>query len=99
MAAENAGAYTASIHPIKSFASTADSIDSASTIYGVTYPKKQRKQEFIDCFIAGMEGTIIEVDDEKKSFTTLLPVWHPLSVTLAKYATDIHGSIGIKAED
>lgn len=103
LAAENAGAYTASIHPIKSFASIADSIDSLpGTIYGVTYPKKnkEKNREFINCFIAGMEGTIIEVDDEKKSlYHAAACVASNYLVTLIKYATDIHGSIGIKAED
>ena len=101
--ASGAGAHTASIHPIKSFASINDSIDTLpGTIYGVTYPVKPHSEsrKFIDYFVLSMGGTIIEVEDEKKSiYHAAACVASNYLVTLVNYAVSIHESIGIKKED
>jgi predicted short-subunit dehydrogenase-like oxidoreductase (DUF2520 family) len=101
--AEKAGGFTASIHPIKSFASVENSISTlAGTIYGVTYPenKDKKTREYIDFFIASLGGKIIEVDDSKKSmYHAAACVASNYLVSLINYAVKIHGSIGIKPED
>jgi predicted short-subunit dehydrogenase-like oxidoreductase (DUF2520 family) len=101
--ASEAGAHTASIHPIKSFASINDSIDTLpQTIYGVTYPIKPHNEsrKFIDYFVLSMGGTIIEVEDEKKSlYHAAACVASNYLVALINYAVSIHEGIGIKKED
>jgi len=101
--ASEAGAHTASIHPIKSFASINDSIETLpGTIYGVTYPVKPHSEsrKFIDYFVLSMGGTIIEVEDEKKSlYHAAACVASNYLVALVNYAVSIHEGIGIKKED
>ena len=98
-----AGGFTASIHPIKSFASIENSIATlAGTIYGVTYPENKDKaiKEYIDFFIASLGGKIIEVDDNKKTmYHAAACVASNYLVSLINYAVKIHESIGIKPED
>jgi predicted short-subunit dehydrogenase-like oxidoreductase (DUF2520 family) len=98
-----AGGFTASIHPIKSFASIENSISTLpGTIYGVTYPENKDKttKEYIDFFIASMGGKIVEVDDSKKSmYHAAACVASNYLVSLVNYAVKIHESIGIKPED
>jgi predicted short-subunit dehydrogenase-like oxidoreductase (DUF2520 family) len=102
-AAAKAGGFTASIHPIKSFASIENSISTLpGTIYGVTYPeiKDKTTKEYIDFFIASLGGKIIEVDDNKKSmYHAAACVASNYLVSLINYAVKIHESIGIKPED
>ncbi len=102
-AVAKAGGYTASIHPIKSFASIENSISTLpGTIYGVTYPENKDKttKEYINFFIASLGGKIIEVDDNKKSmYHAAACVASNYLVSLINYAVKIHESIGIKPED
>ncbi len=102
-AAAEAGAYTASIHPVKSFASIEASLETLpGTIYGVTYPQKQggKVKEFIDYFIKQLDGFIIEVDDDKKSlYHAAACVASNYLVCLINYAVHIHEGIGIKKEE
>jgi predicted short-subunit dehydrogenase-like oxidoreductase (DUF2520 family) len=98
-----AGGFTASIHPIKSFASIENSISTLpGTVYGVTYPENKDKttKEFIDFFINKMGGKIVEVDDSNKSiYHAAACVASNYLVSLINYAVKIHESIGIKPED
>jgi Uncharacterized conserved protein len=98
-----AGGFTASIHPIKSFASIEDSIATLSgTIYGVTYPENKNSaiSDYINFFISSLGGRIIEVDDSKKSmYHASACVASNYLVSLINYAVKIHESIGIKPED
>jgi predicted short-subunit dehydrogenase-like oxidoreductase (DUF2520 family) len=102
-AAAKAGGFTASMHPIKSFASIENSISTlAGTIYGVTYPgnKDKKTREYIDFLIASLGGIIVEVDDSKKSlYHAAACVASNYLVSLVNYAVKIHESIGIKQED
>jgi predicted short-subunit dehydrogenase-like oxidoreductase (DUF2520 family) len=102
-AAAKAGGLTASIHPIKSFASIENSISTLTgTIYGVTYPENKDKttKEYINFFIASLGGKIVEVDDSKKSmYHASACVASNYLVSLINYAVRIHESIGIKPED
>ncbi len=102
-AAAKAGGLTASIHPIKSFASIENSISTlAGTIYGVTYPVNNDKttREYINFFIASLGGKIVEVNDSKKSmYHAAACVASNYLVSLVNYAVKIHESIGIKPED
>lgn len=97
------GGFSASIHPIKSFASIENSISTlAGTIYGVTYPENKNKvtEEYINFFIASLGGKIVEVEDGKKSmYHASACVASNYLVSLINYAIQIHESIGIKPED
>jgi predicted short-subunit dehydrogenase-like oxidoreductase (DUF2520 family) len=101
--AEEAGGFTASIHPIKSFASIESSISTLpGTIYGVTYPENKDKatKNYINFFIDSLGGKIVEVDDSKKSmYHASACVASNYLVSLINYAVKIHESIGIKPED
>ena len=102
-AAVKIGGLSASIHPIKSFASIENSISTLTgTIYGVTYPENKDKEtkEYINFFIASLGGKIVEVEDCKKSmYHAAACVASNYLVSLINYAVQIHESIGIKPED
>jgi predicted short-subunit dehydrogenase-like oxidoreductase (DUF2520 family) len=101
--ATKAGVFTASIHPIKSFASIENSISTlAGTIYGVTYPDNKDKatKEYINFLISSIGGKIVEVKDDKKSiYHAAACVASNYLVCLINYAVKIHESIGIRPED
>jgi len=98
--ARDAGAETASIHPLKSFASAEEAVKSLpGTVFGVTFSsiKSKKMAEFL---VRNLGGETIEVEDGKK------PLYHAAAcaasnylVTLMDYAVSIHKKIGIKPED
>lgn len=98
--AEKAGAGTASIHPLKSFASVSEAIKTLrGTVYGITYSDK-RSEDVAEKLVKHLGGEIILIDDKKK------PLYHAAAcvasnymVTLLNYAVSIHQKIGIKPED
>ncbi len=98
--ARDAGAETASMHPLKSFASVEEAIKSMpGTVFGVTFSsiKSKKIAEFL---VKTLGGETIVVENEKK------PLYHAAAciasnylVTLMDYAVSIHKKIGIKPED
>lgn len=98
--AREAGAETASIHPLKSFASVEEAIKSMpGTVFGVTFSSKKSKK-IAEFMVRTLGGKTIVVEDEKK------PLYHAAAciasnyiVTLMDYAVSIHKKIGIKPED
>ena len=97
--AEKAGALTASIHPLKSFASIENAIKTLSgTVFGLTYSNNFSKK-IASHIVQILGGTIIEVEDSKK------PIYHAAAcvasnylVSLINYAVKIHKGIGIEAD-
>lgn len=98
--AREAGAKTASVHPLKSFASIKEAIKTLpGTVYGLTFSCADSKK-VAEYLIKNLGGEIIEVEDEKK------PLYHAAAcvasnylVTLLNYAVLIHKKIGIRPED
>jgi len=98
--AAGAGAGTASIHPLKSFASIQEAIKTLEgTFFGITYSGVKAKR-VSQLLVEKLGGVSIEVDDDKK------PLYHAAAcvasnylVTLINYAVIIHRKIGIKPED
>lgn len=98
--AGDAGAGTASIHPLKSFASIDEAIKTLpGTVYGVTYSDK-RSKGIAEKLVGHLGGETISIDDKKK------PLYHAAAcvasnymVTLLNYAASLHQKIGIKPED
>ncbi|MBM3705600.1 MAG: DUF2520 domain-containing protein [Actinobacteria bacterium] len=101
--ARNTGGITASLHPIKSFASVMDSIKTIpGTVWGVTYPEDfpQQEEEFLSFFIKKLKGRTIRVEDSKKSlYHAAACVSSNYLVSLINYAVGIHEKIGISAAD
>ena len=97
--AEKAGALTASIHPLKSFASIKNAIKTLSgTVFGLTSSDDFSKK-IASYIIKALGGSIIEVEDSKK------PLYHAAAcvasnylVSLINYAVKIHEGIGIDAD-
>lgn len=96
--AKKKGASTGSIHPIKSFASIDEAIETIShTVFGITYSDNSAKT-IIEKIIKNVDGDIIEVEDKKK------PLYHASAcaasnylVSLLNYAVSINEKIGIDA--
>jgi predicted short-subunit dehydrogenase-like oxidoreductase (DUF2520 family) len=94
------GAGTASIHPMKSFASIGEAIKTMpGTIFGVTCSSSDVKKT-AGILIEKLDGEIIEVEDEKK------PLYHAAAciasnylVTLLNYAAGLYKKIGMSSED
>jgi len=91
---------TASIHPMKSFASIESAIKTIKgTVFGVTYSNKLAREKAV--YIVGkLDGVVVDVDDNKK------PLYHAAAcvasnylVSLIDYAVTIHKGIGIKNDD
>jgi prephenate dehydrogenase len=97
------GAAVASIHPIKSFASVKDSIETMeNTFYGITYPEKcpRKLKEIIKKFIKNIKGKIIEVDDSKKAiYHAAACVASNYLVSLINYSVFLNEKIGINEKD
>jgi predicted short-subunit dehydrogenase-like oxidoreductase (DUF2520 family) len=98
--AQDTGYSTASIHPMKSFASIENSIRTLkNTIFGLTYSNEISKK--ISLYIIKILGGIaLEVDDNKK------PLYHAAAcvasnylVSLINYAAKIYKYIGIEGKD
>lgn len=103
----SSGAFIASIHPMKSFASIEDSIETiGGTVYGVTFEKSQSSKKFIQTkdlilkIVESLGGTAIEVKNEDK------PLYHAVAcvasnylVALINYAVEMNEKIGIKTGD
>ena len=98
-----AGAQAVSLHPIKSFASIDESIKSIrGTVFGITYSEncEMDTKNFIDFLVDSLHGSIIIVDDDKKTaYHAAACVASNYLVTLIDYAVMIHRTIGIKEED
>jgi len=98
--ARHAGAETASIHPLKSFASINMAVKTLpGTVYGLTY-SGERSEKIARKIVKCLEGKAIKVDDEKK------PLYHAAAcvasnymVTLLNYAAMLHKKIGINPEE
>jgi predicted short-subunit dehydrogenase-like oxidoreductase (DUF2520 family) len=98
--AGDAGAGTASIHPLKSFASVDEAIKTLpGTVYGITYSGK-RSKGIAEKLVGHLGGEIILIDDKKK------PLYHAgacvasnYMVTMLNYAAFLHQKIGINPED
>ncbi|MCL5072197.1 MAG: DUF2520 domain-containing protein [Actinobacteria bacterium] len=105
--AKKLGAYVASIHPMKSFASIEDSIRTiAGTVYGITFGKTHLSGEsmeaknFIINIVESLGGTAVEVkDDDKPLYHAAACVASNYLVSLINYAVEINEKIGIKSED
>jgi len=97
--AEEIGASTASIHPLKSFASIEESIKTMpGTIFGVTGSSDGSKR-IAKMIVKSLGGKSIEVEDEKK------PLYHAAAcissnyiVTLLNYAGALYRKAGISPE-
>lgn len=98
--AEERGAVIASIHPLKSFASIEEAINTMpGTVFGITC--KNPKAESIATYIVqNLGGSVIKVDNQKK------PLYHAAAcvasnylVSLLNYASFIHEKIGINPND
>lgn len=105
--AKKLGAYVASVHPMKSFASIADSIRTiGGTVYGITFEKThlcrestEAKSLIID-IVEALGGTTVEVkDDDKPLYHAAACVASNYLVSLINYAVEINEKIGIKSED
>jgi len=98
--AAGAGAETASIHPLKSFASIQEAIKTLKgTVFGITCSGIKSKKAS-KLLVEKLGGLSIEVEDDKK------PLYHAAAcvasnylVSLINYAVVIHRKIGIKPED
>jgi predicted short-subunit dehydrogenase-like oxidoreductase (DUF2520 family) len=98
--AEEAGAGVASIHPIKSFSSIEESINTLKGTYcGVTY-SGEGAMKITKHLVKILGGKVIEIPDEKK------PVYHAAScaasnylITLLNYSVEMFGKMGIKREE
>ncbi|MCL4377652.1 MAG: DUF2520 domain-containing protein [Actinobacteria bacterium] len=98
--AQKAGCSTASIHPLKSFASIENSIKTLkNTIFGFTYSDEISKKTGL-YIIKTLGGRALEVNDDKK------PLYHAAAcvasnylVSLINYAVKIYRCIGIKGKD
>ena len=98
--AKEAGALTGCMHPVKSFASVKEAVKTIKgTVFGITYNDSKVK-ELMSAFIEIMEGSFIEVADQKK------PIYHAACcvasnylVALMDYAADLNRAIGIKPQD
>lgn len=105
--AKKLGAYIASIHPMKSFASIEDSIKTiGGTVYGITTEKMQLPREsmkvknLITNIVESLDGTAVEVkDDDKPLYHAAACVASNYLVSLVNYAVEINEKIGIKSED
>lgn len=105
--AKKLGAYVASIHPMKSFASIEDSIKTiGGTVYGITSEKTQLSREsmkvknLIINIVESLDGTAVEVkDDDKPLYHAAACVASNYLVSLVNYAVEINEKIGIKSED
>ncbi len=99
-AARSAGAKVASVHPLKSFASIPEAIETISgTFFGLTAPDDGSRRVAAR-IVEGLHGTAIEVEDSKK------PLYHAAAciasnylVTLINYAVFIHEVAGIEPGD
>ncbi len=98
--AKSAGAGTASVHPLKSFASIPEAIKTLpGTFFGVTAADTGTRKTAIR-IVEGLQGIVIEVEDEKK------PLYHAAAciasnylVTLIEYAVFMNEKAGIKPGD
>ncbi|MGM0365519.1 MAG: Rossmann-like and DUF2520 domain-containing protein [Actinomycetota bacterium] len=98
--AREAGAMVGCMHPIKSFASAEAAVKTIKgTVFGITY-SDQSVKKLISRFVDLMEGSFIEVTDEKK------PLYHAACcvasnylVALMDYAVSINREIGIEPRD
>lgn len=97
--AKKTGASTASIHPIKSFASIKEAIKTISgTVFGLTYSNEKAKHA-ASRIIESLGGSVIKVEDKTK------PLYHAAAcvasnylVSLINYALLIHKRIGIDTD-
>jgi len=98
--AERRGAETASIHPIKSFASIEGAIKTMKdTYYGVTCSSR-KSRHFTERLLRVLGGREIKVSDDKKPlYHAALCVSSNYIVTLLNYAVEIHKKIGIKPDE
>ncbi len=98
--AKAAGAMTASVHPLKSFASIPEAIKTIpGTFFGVTSTDDQ-SMRLAERIVEDLHGIVIKVDDKKK------PLYHAAAciasnylVTLINYAVFMNKVAGIKPED
>jgi len=98
--ARAAGARTASVHPLKSFASIPEAIKSLpGTFFGLTSTDEASRKIAVR-IVEGLRGIVIEVDDNKK------PLYHAAAciasnylVTLIDYAVFMNEKAGIKPGD
>ncbi len=98
--AKEAGAHIGCMHPIKSFASANEAVKTIKgTVFGITCSNHQIK-ELIIRFVEILEGSTIEVADDKK------PLYHAACCTasnylvaLMDYSVAINEAIGIKPQD
>jgi len=94
------GAHTASIHPLKAFASIENAIETISgTVFGIT-SSSERAKSVAAGLVKALGGRAIEVEDNKK------PLYHAAAcvasnylVALINYAVEIHEKIGINPHD
>jgi predicted short-subunit dehydrogenase-like oxidoreductase (DUF2520 family) len=94
------GDHIASMHPLKSFASTQQAIETIeNTEYGVTYTDREGR-EATGILVGALKGESIFIDDDKK------PVYHAAAcmasnyiVTLMDCAVYMNEKIGIRSED
>ncbi len=94
--AREGGAHTASVHPLKSFASIEDAIKTIpGTVFGVTSSSERAKNVAAE-LVKILGGSAIKVEDNKK------PLYHAAAcvasnylVALINYAVAIHERIGI----
>jgi predicted short-subunit dehydrogenase-like oxidoreductase (DUF2520 family) len=97
---EKKGIFTASIHPLKSFASIESAIKTIKgTVFGVTYSNNPAKERAV-YIVRKLDGAVVDVDDNKK------PLYHAAAcvasnylVSLINYAVMVHKGIGIKPDD
>ncbi len=105
--AKKSGAHIASIHPMKSFASIADSIKTiGGTVYGITIDEMQLSREYTETksliirIVESLGGTAVEVkNDDKPLYHAAACVASNYLVSLVNYAVEINEKIGIKPED
>ncbi len=99
-AAGSAGAGIASVHPLKSFASIPEAIETIpGTFFGLTSGGGEARKAAAR-IVEGLHGIVIEVEDSKK------PLYHAAAcvasnymVTLINYAVFLHEVAGIKPDD
>ena len=97
---EKKGIFTASIHPLKSFASIESAIKTIKgTVFGVTYSNNLARERAV-YIVRKLDGEAVDVDDNKK------PLYHAAAcvasnylVSLINYAVIVHKGIGIKPDD
>ena len=101
--ASKAGAFVASMHPIKSFASIDHSVKTMKgTVFGITFQKDcpENIKDVIYYIVNRLGGRTVEVVYELKSlYHASACVASNYLVSLINYAVKIHKRIGIKPEE